>query len=740
MSREGIRSRRLLGASVLALSCVAMPAAAQDAGGRQAGDVLSEIIVTAQRRAENKQDVPVTVTVLGGDFIRDARIQSVQDIVARTPGFGFDTYPASEPRLSVRGIGSSARGAGGDPSTAIFIDEIYYGRPAAIIFETYDVQRVEVLKGPQGTLFGRNVAGGAVSTVTNPADPRGFDAGAEGTYGNYDRVDLAGFVNAPIADGKGAIRVTGTLHRHDGYVDRVVNGVKDGDLDDQNAKYGRAQIYLEPSDTLRLDVKADYARDRAHGPGNRPVIDLGDGGLSGLLAPGTKRGENAATFNGIQDRDTWGVRGKIEKDLAFASISYLGSYRELDYESFYDFDGADPLPGRPTFDIDGGNSERTEFSSHEVQLRSLPESDLRWVVGLYAYKADTFRDSTTDLRVAGDVAVSDYVVQDATTDSKAIYADVTVPVTDTINIFGGARYTWDKKRLSGRGETNDPGTFFTVGDPDEDGDPSGFYEAAARNSWGAFTWRAGADWHPTSDIMLYASVARGFKSGGYQDTPTDSADVRAGINPEYATNFEIGQRGTFLDRRLIWNNSVYFTRYTDLQTRMLTGFGYRADNASAEIYGLESELTWRMGNGFALAGSYAYTHTRYTKFITVENGANVDYAGNRLTRVPDHKVTLTPSYTHDLESGATLELAADYTYESRIYDDHNNKPPAIREPTHFIDARMIYTTPDGNWSVSLWGKNLTNEKTATYQAVFGGVMFAAYNPPTTYGATVRWSY
>ncbi|MBB4633742.1 TonB-dependent receptor plug domain-containing protein [Sphingosinicella soli] len=318
-----IKSIGLLTTSALALT-ITSHASAQETPppAARATTHIDEIVVTAQRRAENKQDVPVTITVLDGATLEKARVQGAQDIALRTPGFGFDAWPASEPRLAVRGIGTTARGAGGDPSTAVFFDEIYAGRPAAITFETYDLQRIEVLKGPQGTLFGRNVTGGAVSVVSNPADLGGFDASLEGSYGNFNRTDLQGFVNVPLSD-KAAFRATGTWHRHDGYVTRVVDGVKGGKLDDQNAKYGRFQFYAEPSTNFRVDLKADVSRDRANGPGFRAIDDFGVGGLSGRYILQDDRSENGSTFDGVQNRDAWGVRGKLEWDLPVATLSYL---------------------------------------------------------------------------------------------------------------------------------------------------------------------------------------------------------------------------------------------------------------------------------------------------------------------------------------------------------------------------------------------------------------------------------
>lgn len=722
----------LLGASLAAVIGAPVAAIAQTAPPTQpeapVSNVLDEITVSAQRRDQNKQDVPVTVTVLGGQLIEQARIQSVQDVVAHTPGLQFDAYPASEPRLSVRGVSSSDRGAAGDPSSAVFVDEIYYGRPAAINFESFDLQRIEVLKGPQGTLFGRNVVGGAVNIVTNRPDLDHFDAAVEGSLGNFDSRDLSAFVNVPLADGKAGLRLGAGLHTHDGYVDRIVDGVKAGEVDDRDSRSGRAQLRVEPVASFSLNLTADYARDRNKGPSNRALFDSGDGGLSGLYELNPDRDFNNATFDGRQDRDTWGVRGKVEWDLPFASLNYLGSYRDLDYDADYDFDGSVTPFG--VGGISGGVTERSQLSSNELQLKSLPTSPLNWVVGLYRYRGETFRSQSSFLDL-GDI-LDDIIDQDSVTISSAVYGDVTWPVTDKLNVFGGARYTKDKKSMLASGQSNAEGTFFTN---------ENYADVKSSDSWGAVTWRLGGDYHLRPDLMVYGSVARGFKSGGYQETPADGAEAAATYDPEYITNYEVGFRSQFFDKRVTWNSSIYLADYTDMQVRVPTGMGLRTSNAGkARLKGLETELTWNVGGGFLVNASYAYTHARFVDYQTVEDGQPEDYSGNRLTRIPDHKITLSPSYTYDLSSGATVKFAVDYVHESTIYDDQSNRPPEIRDPTDFVDARVIYTDPGDHWSFSVWGKNLTNEKTRTYTGTIGGVTFGAFNPPTTYGLTLRYNY
>ncbi|MEA1676299.1 TonB-dependent receptor [Nitrospirillum sp. BR 11163] len=372
------------GAAVIALA-TAGTALAQEARSPNAEPAgLEEIVVTAQRRAEKLQDVPVTVTAFGAEEIEQARIREVDDIASRTPGLDFDAFPASQPRITVRGIGSSDRGAAGDPSSAVFLDEIYLGRPAAVAFDAFDVARIEVLKGPQGTLFGRNVVGGAINVVTNRPKLDVVDAGLEATVGNYERLEGAGFVNAPVVDGKLAVRASAAWRGHDGYAQNTYTGDR---VDDQGTRSGRFQVYAEPRETLRVLLTLDGTRDRATGPAQH-VLDLDTSDpLSAYWTVDRDRSHTAGSTDGYQNRDTWGVRLQTDWDLPFATLTYLGSYRDLDYHTAYDFDG-----GNPTFNvlgISGGNDEASTFSSNELRLSSLPDSRVQWVTGFFNYNADT---------------------------------------------------------------------------------------------------------------------------------------------------------------------------------------------------------------------------------------------------------------------------------------------------------------------------------------------------------------
>jgi iron complex outermembrane receptor protein len=677
---------------------------------------LDEIVVTAQRRSERLQDVPVTVTAFGAEEVRQARIREIDDVATRTPGLNFDAFPASQPRIAIRGIGSSDRGAAGDPSSAVFLDEIYLGRPAAVAFDAFDVSRIEVLKGPQGTLYGRNVVGGAINVVTNRPDFDRVDAAGEVTAGNYKRVEGAGYVNAPFADGKAAFRASGSWRTHDGYVKNTFTG---GRVEDQDTRSGRLQLAVQPKESVRLLVTVDGTRDRGAGPGQH-VLDLDDTDpLSMFWTVDRDRKHTAGSTDGYQNRDTWGVRGQMDWDLSFATLTYLGAYRDLDYHVAYDFDGGNPSTN--FIDISGGNDEDSHFASHEVRLSALPDSRVQWVAGFYKYDSKTLRNDILALDIGGQGA--EIYAQDAKLDSYAVFGDVTVPVGDKLSLIGGLRYSKDKKDY--RVSNTEGDSVFRADD---------FFDVSVSGTYDALTYRVGANYHPADDQLYYVMVSKGFKSGGFQDTPSSAEDAAQGFEPEYATQYEVGQKSTFLNGALTWNNTLYVMKYSDLQTKRTDGLNIITDNAGkATIKGYETYLSWRPFAKARLVASYGYTDARFDEF-SPEPG--VDYAGNRISRTPRHKVVISPSYDLSLGERGELRFALDYRYESHIYDDNSNTGPEQRPATNFFDGRVVYSAPSDKLALSLWGKNLSNEVTRTYQGTFLGANFGAYNPPRTFGVTL----
>ena len=716
-----------LGAALLAASAASAQVQSQPpVSADRAASTVDDVVVTAQRRAQNIQDVPITMNVFGAEQVEQARIVEVSDVANRTVGLNFDAFPASQPRPAVRGIGSSDRGAAGDPSTAVFIDEIYMGRPAAVAFDAFDVERIEVLKGPQGTLWGKNVVGGALHVVNRRPNLNGFDASVSGTLGNYDRREAAGYMNLPLGETLAA-RLSVSSRQHDGYVRNLFLNNR---VEDEDTQSLRAQLLFEPNDRLTILASADGTRNRQT-LGARHTIGVDPASSSAAVwRPSVDRNRDVTRMetNGYDDRDTYGLRLNLDYDFGGAVLSYVGSYRWLDYDSFGDGDGGNP--GTNRINIQGGQFEETEFWSQELRLTAPAGSRMAWVGGLYLYRADTTR---TDLLVldsppapSGSFMARDQYDQANRTDSAAVFADVTYAVTDRLNVFGGLRYSRDEKAYA---VSTQASTVLVR--------PTSRYSIAASDSWNQTTWRLGVDYDLSDDMMAYGLISTGFKSGGFQDTPSTPTSAATPFGAEIATNYEIGLKAQWFDRTLTFNPSLFWIDYDDLQVRRTVGFDTFTTNAgSARIRGAELTVLWAPAGGISIGGAYALTDARFIDLVT----GGADLSGNRLNRNPRHKLSLSPAYEHVMGSGASVFGAVDVNYESFIFDDIDNNAVNVRPERALVDARLGYRSADGRWELIGWGKNLTNEITITHQYILAGGQFAYYGPPRTYGATLRWRY
>lgn len=702
------------------------PAPADASATSQEAARIDDVIVTAQRRSQNLQDVPITMNVMGAAEVEQARIVQVSDVANRTVGLNFDAFPASQPRPAIRGIGSSDRGAAGDPSTAVFIDEVYMGRPAAVAFDAFDVARIEVLKGPQGTLWGKNVVGGAIHVVNQRPSLSGFDASVAATLGNYDRLDLAGYANLPLGDTL-ALRLSASSRTHDGYVH---NTYLDNRVEDQDTKSLRAQLLFQPSDNLSIVLGVDGTRDRATAQARHTIGVDPASGTAAVWRPTIDRDRDTTRMdtNGHDERDTWGVRLGVDWTFDDFVLSSISSWRRLDYNSFGDGDGGNPTTN--VLNIRGDQIEETSFGSQELRLSALPGSRLGWVVGAYYFHADTDRTDIFRLdsppQPSGTFGAIDRYDQSNITESVAAFADATWAATDRINIFGGLRWSKDEKDYD---VSNAASTAllrarerFTI---------------SASDSWDELTYRVGGDYRLAEHVMAYGVISSGFKSGGFQDTAATGVSAATPFSPETATNYEIGLKAELFDRALLLNPSLFWTDYTDLQVRRTVGFDTITTNAgSARIKGFELTSRWEPVEGLSLGLAYAWNDARFEELV--DNGR--DFSGNRLTRNPEHKWTFSPAYERTLGSGAVISGAVDVQYESFIFDDIDNNALNVRPAKTLVDARLGFTSPDGRWEASLWGKNLGDEVYITHQYILTGGQFAFYGEPRTFGGTVRWRY
>jgi iron complex outermembrane receptor protein len=657
-------------------------------------------------------------------------------IAERTPGFSMGSFNKGQPQLFIRGIGSNDDGAGSDVSVVAFIDEVYIGRAAGQVFELFDLERVEVLRGPQGTLFGKNAVGGAVSLHTTKPDENFFGR-AEVSAGNLNSLVLRGLVSGPISDNVfGKIAVNSRTR--DGYVTSLVTGDK---LADQDTLNTRAALRFVPSDELEVILTADYGQSRENGQGR---ILVGPGLLvsSAMASNPEAVGDNSKSFAdepGKADTDIWGFSGRVNWDVGNGTLSSITAYRESEYDMIDDVTGSNVVTAGPldshTFII-----ESAEQFSQELRYSSLALNDrLSWVAGLYYLSEDVDREESSAIGFGfvptfGTATSRSFMVNK--TDSASVFADFTYNFTDAFSLTAGGRYTDEKKdsHIIGVAPTVVPHTI------SED------YDVTDSKSWTAFTPRVVLNFQVNESVFMYVSMSEGFKSGGYPGTPSTAEAASSPFNQEDATAYEFGIKSELFDNRLRLNVAAFSTDYQDLQVLLRKirfpgdlGIVVTDNAADATSEGIELEFTVLLTENFEISGNYAYLDATYDNYLE-PNGT--DNAGNRLRNAPENAINLVAKYSRTLGNGGELGIRYEYISQDKSYQDPRNEEGAAKPKYTVSNARISYAPADANWELALWGQNLFDEEYFSHswpaQPFASG--FGAAAPPLTYGVSALFNF
>ena len=721
---------------------LAMIAAAPTQAQVDATLALEEVVVTAQKRAQDLQTVPISITALTGDDMREADIFSLDGIAERTPGFSMGSFNKGQPQMFIRGIGSNDDGAGSDVSVVSFIDEVYIGRAAGQVFELFDLERVEVLRGPQGTLFGKNAVGGAVSLHTRKPDET-FIGRAEATVGRFDQVVLRGLISGPISDqvfGKIAVN----SRKRDGYVESLVTG---DDQADQDTFSTRGALRFVPSDDLEILITGDYGKSREAGQGR---ILVGPGLLFSSAQASMPEfvGDHRKSFAdeaGQADTDIWGLSSKIDWDLGNSTLTSITAYRESEYDMIDDVTGNNAVTAGP-LDVHTFIDESSKQFSQELRLSSTAFEDrLSWVLGAYYLNEDTDRDENSALGFAAapvfGVSTSLSHMENET-DSFSVFGDFTYHFNDAFSLTAGARFT-DEKKDSHIISFAPIGVGHTI---NED------YDVEADESWTAFTPRVVLNYQVNDAVFLYASYSEGFKSGGFAGTPATAEAAGTAFDQEDAAAFELGIKSELFDDRLRLNIAAFTTDYQDLQVllRKVTpenpiGIVVTDNAADATSEGVEVEFTALLFEGFELSGNYAYLDATYDSYLEVgagPGGTDIDNAGNRLRNAPKNALNLVAKYTHALDNGGEITLRYEYINQGKSFQDPRNEEGATKPSYDLSNARIAYTSPGAQWEVAVWGQNLFDEEyfTHSWPAAPFASGFGAAGAPVTYGVTVTLNF
>ena len=626
MAFQSLRHGALCSAAAMALAHA--PAFAQDdpiqtrSGAAPQSSGIADIVVTAQKRAESVQDIPIAVSAIGGEALAQRGVTDLTAIASTVPGLNVSEQ-VGQARLTLRGIGVDNISTGAESSVAFNQDGVFFSRSAAALASFYDVERVEVLRGPQGTLYGRNATGGSVNILTN-RPTFSTKAGVSLTYGNYDTVNAEAYYSTGLSDTV-AMRVAGQIQNHSGYGENRLTGA---DVDNKHSQAVRGQLLFEPNERLTILVGADYynQKDRSNtyhyfGPAGFTAA----GALvtpTGLLLGGFDPGPRnvASVRNPSNNAEFWGARADISYELTDGfSLRSLSAYRSSDFLVESDLN---PI-GVNLFPIDFG--ETSDEYSQELQL-NLDTDRHKLVVGAFYMheNIDGFIKGPLNLRAVGgpDLFVQGfYSGGRLKTDAAAVFAQDSYSVTDRLRLTLGARYSWERKKVADQSDFNFDDLYDAANGP-----RSPVHRAT--KSFNAFTPKIGVDFDIADKVMVYASYSKGFKAGTF-----NLGSAGPALDPEKVDAYEVGLKSTLLDGHLRANISGFYYDYSDLQVGKVQGQLLGLENAAAaEIYGIEGEFALEPVRDLIIGLNASWLHARFKSYVTADQ-ARPGAMGPRSTRM-----------------------------------------------------------------------------------------------------------
>lgn len=693
---------------------VPSPSFAQAAGAEADDQLSGEIIVTARKREERAIDVPASLNVFSGATIQDSGVSSLTDLQYRSPGLKIAVSGGTS-RISLRGVGTNI--ASGSASVAVHVDGIYISQLRFALSEMFDIDRVEVLKGPEGTLYGRNATGGAVNLVSKaPGDTFGAD-GYVG-YGTNNLVTAQAGVSLPI-DERGGIRVSAAFANDDGYTHNL--NALGGEIDDRNFVGVRLRGRYDLTETLTADFTAQYSRDKGtlgFGSSNNP-----DSPVYASLPPQRQspRRINVDTLPSFIGEGLL-LSGSLILDLGDVTLKSITGHLDYDTDNIADVDGSGGHIGYTD------STASYKFFSQEFQLSGGAPGALNWTAGAY-YSRET--SNARGIEIDADYPdTTPYLYTDQTLRtggrSYAVFGELTVPLSEKLSILAGARYTHEKQ---------DAQSVFAA--------PLFFpepIETSGATKDNAFTPKLLVEYRPYDGGKLYASVTRGFKSGGVN--LGTSADI---YKPEKIWAYEIGSKNSFAGGKVELGLAGFYYDYTNLQLRSVvftpTGIIIRVNNAAkAPIYGVEASLVARPAEGFTIDANAAYLHSELKGFVSPVT--LTELTGLPLPLSPKWSFTAGAEYAATLGNSGKLTMRGEITYQSSVYFPQFADIDRERQGGYaLLNANLRYDLPGDNIYVALIGRNLTNTTYKSQRFYFAGFAdIENFGPPRTIEARVGFKF
>ena len=645
---------------------------------------IEEVVVTVQKRDQNPLDVPASVSVFDSAALDAYNIDSIRDISRLTPNFLGSSFTNTQPIFAIRGGSNTLSAIGTSEPVGVYIDEVYIPRFSSADFELFDLKQVEVLRGPQGTFFGRNVASGAVVVTTEKPSLEEANANAQVGLGSHDAYILRGLVSGPLG-ATSAGKVSVSRSNRDGYGEDVLAGTEQDNLDSTSV---RASLLLQPSDRFEAILSLDRSQDEN---GGRTLSAIGFGDSD----------ERTSHLGVDQDfeRDIYGGSLRITYDMDSGSLISITGVRKSRSEELFSFNGLHYSLLPFAFQQVDRDTEEPSTVSQELRFVSADFGRADFIAGLFVLHEDSNRvvERRRFLARVGAVIVNQVFDQNIQTEAYAAYVDGTYRLAEEWSISAGGRYSVEDREADLRFIDNNNAA-------------RSFNAAGLQESFDAFTPRLSLTWKPDENASIYASVSRGFTAGGFNTEADSLVEITTPFKEETILSHEIGGRFRSADGRGYAYLTLFNQDYRDKQEFVFnreTFLGTILNAADATIQGVELEVGWRFGEYFGIEANYGYLETQYDSFPI---GSTPGNTGNELGSSPKNQFALTLDWRVPVAGGRCM-LFANVSHSS--VDDYftgaTNDPDLVVPSYEILGARAGLESASGRWRVELWGSNLLDE-------------------------------
>ncbi len=689
---------------------------------------LLKIIVTAQKIEQPIQEVPVAVTSIWSEELEQLLIHDAVQLSQHVPGFSAGEFNIAQPQFYIRGIGSNEDGAAGDNAVIVTVDGAPVSRAAGSLFDFYDLERIEVLRGPQGTLYGRNATGGVINLISKRPSAENSQI-VELGLGTLSSIHSRAYLTGAVDEDENYLASLSFSHRQR---DGIVNSLYGPELSDINDSGFKAQLYSVGSDNSNWRLISEFDRVRRAGPGRFAVEGL----IAAAIAANYPAASddpfvNLSPYDGFQNRDSFSLTLLAESKLDWANFDSVSGYRQTDIQSQIDQTGVSEQEN-VLFDLLGvgleGTNDVNEKSwqfTQELRLNKQLD-DWQWLTGIF------YLHENTDRTEIFDYLLDSVSFQENSTNSIALFGEMTFDLTEKFRFTVGGRYSWEEKKVK---QSAIAGLLVVTED----------YQTEAEESWSKFTPRLVLSYSPQKELNSYFSISSGFKSGGFQGQAPNALAAQTPFNEENVLAYELGLKWYSRKNDMRIHTAIYKMNYNDLQVLQLinnpndpTGVGIIVTENAADAVSQGIEIEWEklLGEQWLVFGNYSYMDATYKKF----NSAEGDFSGNFLRNAPKQSAALAISYQTTLESKRNLNISYSHNYQAIRYQEPANLTYSALPSYQLGKLNIDYQQQEAQWKLSFWIDNVWDETYFIhgFPLLGGGMLTPA--PARSYGAKILFTF